>query len=763
MLAAQTRDDFREHFCIGQIAIMMDFDFEAWLASTSTRRRWMQRVLATGGSSIGLAACGSGGTNVTASGETTSGGGSIGTGSTGSTATGTAPSGAAAAARTFQHPGLLHTEVDFTRMRTQIASGREPWASGYRALTGSSRAQLGRDPQPVATVIRGGDGENFRTMVEDVQRAYQLALRWKVSGDAAYADQAVRYVNAWVSTMTTLTGNADRFIAAGIYGYQWANAAEILRTYGGWSATDVTACQQWLLTQFYPLTSSFLKSHNDANITNYWASWDLLSLAGMLSIGVFCDRVDIYNEALNYFNYGRGNGALQHMVYARHPGHMGQWQESGRDQGHSTLSISMAASLFEMAWNQGDDLYGQDDNRFLAGAEYVAKANLKDASGAFYALPFFVYSNRQGTMTAVSDDGRPNGRPCWEAVYNHYVKRKGLAAPWVSAMAAQLRPEGNTWLGDDLSFGTLTFSRDADVSRVAPTGVQAIVRGGAAQLSWWGSTDAAEHAVLRAPSGASNYTELGRISTGALNTWTDASVTQGQWQYQIRALDSAGAVLSNSGAATVNLDAPLLVSLPLDDGQGTTARDVSGRGVAGALNGGASWGEGRKAGTKALALDGASGYLALPEGVLAGIGDVTIAGWVWWNGVGKGNARVFDFGSTDITYLALLVSPDTMRISVTNTSYFGEQTVSAGPLATGRWVHLAMTLKDKTCTLYVDGAATASITTMDLAPYQLGKTAQNWLGRAQYGQDPFFNGRVQDFRIYGGALVAPQVRTLAQG
>jgi len=407
--------------------IVMDFDFDAWLASTSNRRQWLRQTLVSGGAAFGLAACGSGGSDGTASAEAAAGGsaGSGGTAGTGGVSGGAATSGSASGARVFKHPGLLHTEADFTRMRAQLAAGREPWVAGFRALTSSGRAQLGRDPQPVVTAIRGGDGENFRAMVEDVQRAYQLALRWKVSGDTAYADQAVRYINAWVSTMTTLTGNGDRFLAAGIYGYQWANAAEILRTYSGWSATDIAACQKWLMANFYPLTSSFLKDHNATNITNQWANWDLVSLAGMLAIGVFADRADVYQEALDYFNRGRGNGASQHMVYARHPGHMGQWQESGRDQGHSTLSLGMAGYLCEMAWNQGDDLYGMDDNRLLAGAEYVAKSNLKDAAGAFYSLPFYVYINRQGTFTAVSDGGRPNGRPCWEPIYNHYVKRKG--------------------------------------------------------------------------------------------------------------------------------------------------------------------------------------------------------------------------------------------------------------------------------------------------------------------------------------------------
>jgi len=745
----------------------MDLDLDTFLAIAGTRRQWLQRTLLTSGTALGLAGCGAGGSATSdppaATGAEAGAGAPGGAASTaGAGTTGSAATTAVTKMRTaFTHPGLLHTEADFTRMRAQITAGREPWVGGYKALTSSGRAQLGRDPQPLATVARGGDGDNFRGMVEDVHRTYQLALRWKVSGDKTYADQAVRYVNAWVSTMTTLTGDGDRFLCAGIQGYQWANAAEILRTYPGWSATDVAACQQWLVKHFYSLTSSFLKDHNGSNVTNHWANWDMVCLAATLSIGVFSDRADIYQEAIDYFTNGRGNGALQHMVYARHPGHVGQWQESGRDQGHATLSVGMAGYLCEMAWNQGDDLYGMDDNRMLAGAEYVAKSQLRDASGAFYTQPFYVYSNRQGTRTAVSDGGRPNFRPCWEGIYNHYVKRKGLAAPWVSALAAQLRPTGGGG-GDDLGLGTLTHSRDAEVSRVAPSGVQAIVLGGAAQLSWWGSADAAVHAVMRAPAGASAYTELGRVKAGELNTWTDTSVSSGRWQYQIRALDAAGAALSTSATSNVDLGVPLLLNLPLDEGQGTAARDGSGRGLNAVLKGGASWGTGRQANRQALALDGASGHLEMPVGLLAGVGDVTLSSWVWWNGVGNGNVRVFDFGSTDITYLALLLSRDTMRISVTNTSYFGEQTVSTGPLAQGRWVYLAVTLRDRTCTLYVDGAPVASITTMDLAPYQLGNTTRNWLGRAQYGADPYFNGRLQDFRIYGGALDAAAVQALAR-
>ena len=275
----------------------MNFDFDAWLASTSTRRQWMRRALVTGGSALGLSACGSGGggANEAVSAEST-GGASTPTGGTTSGSTGGTTTGGTATARVFTHPGLLHTEADFTRMRTQLAAGREPWVSGLRALTSSSRAQLGRDPQPVVTAIRGGDGENFRAMVEDVQRAYQLALRWKVTNDPAYADQAVRYVNAWVSTMTTLTGNGDRFLAAGIYGYQWANAAEILRTYTGWSATDVHLLHRWLaLIAAIAVGAALLRTWR-LRRSRPLLAWLVTAAAGLMLVEILIGAANIWFE-----------------------------------------------------------------------------------------------------------------------------------------------------------------------------------------------------------------------------------------------------------------------------------------------------------------------------------------------------------------------------------------------------------------------------------------------------------------------------------
>jgi hypothetical protein len=659
--------------------------------------------------------------------------------------------------RVFTHPGLLHTEADFTRMRDKVALGTQPWLDGWNALVASSRTNLGT-PNPQPTILRGGEGENFRTMVEDMLRAYQGALRWKVSGDTAYADKVVTYLDAWASTMTVLGGNADRFLAAGIYGYQWANAAEIMRTYPGWSQAGVARFQQWLLDIFYPLSHDFLVNHNGADITNYWANWDLCSLCNILAIGVFCDREDLYDEALAYYKAGRGNGAAAHNVYCWHPGHLGQWQESGRDQGHATLGPALAAPLCEMAWNQGDDLYGLDNNRFLAGAEYVAQSNLTDEAGALYEMPFAPYANRQGAMTALAGGGRPHHRRCWEMVYHHYVNRQGLSAPWVARMAALLRPETDQWNGDQPSMGTLTFSRDPIATGAPPSGLTALVVGGGVELSWWGGAYATAYRVQRAETPAGPFKTIATV--GGLRTGRDAP-GDGVWHYRVVA-EVPGGEQVGADTARVALPSELRLHLPLDDGAGSTAADLSGLGQAGRLVAGAGWGSGRTGGS-ALALDGQGGHLALPAGALAGLGDFTLAVWVYWEATAT-NARVFDVGSSDIAYLALIPRDGggRLRCSITGTMWYGEQTMAADTaLATGRWVHLAVTLSGTVGTLYVDGAPAATNPNISFAPFQLGATTQNWLGRSQYAADPYFHGRMQDLRLYSGALSAGQVAALA--
>jgi len=337
-------------------------------------------------------------------------------------------------------------------------------------LNANAHSQTSWTPRPVSDVDRGGSINNYGVFYNDVAAAYQSALQWKVTGKTAYADQSIRIMNAWSSTLTTITGDADRFLAAGIYGYEFANAGEIMRTYSGWAASDFARFQNMMMTIFYPMNNDFLVNHNGACITNYWANWDLCNIASMAAIGVLCDNRTVYNQALNYFQTsGGGNGQIDNsipFIYSGTPV-LGQGQEEGRDQGHSGLDVSLWGVVCQQFYNQGTDMFAWESNKVLSACEYFACYNINTTN----TVPFTTYWWRNGTtcalnsQTVISSGSRGDIRPAWELIYGHYVGLSGANAPYSTAYAAKVRPEGgggnygSTSGGyDQLGFGTLTYT-----------------------------------------------------------------------------------------------------------------------------------------------------------------------------------------------------------------------------------------------------------------------------------------------------------------
>jgi hypothetical protein len=302
--------------------------------------------------------------------------------------------------------------------------------------------------------------ENYGNLFNDTAAAYALALDWRVSGDVRRGAAAARILNAWAHTLTSVTGTSDKFLASGIYGYQLAVAGETLRDFLDWAPADRAAFRQMLLTVFAPMNSDFLQHHNDAKIDHYWANWDLANTASLMAIGVFADRRDLYVQARDYYLHGTGNGAILHAAWQTYYGGLAQWQESGRDQGHTLLGIGLAGTICEIAWHQGDDLFSAYDNRLLAAARYVARYNLgRD-------VPYTPYANSDVTQLAISPNARGQARPIWALLYGHYVQRKGLAAPELAQIIAAQGPDGgggdygpSSGGFDQLGYGTMTFTR----------------------------------------------------------------------------------------------------------------------------------------------------------------------------------------------------------------------------------------------------------------------------------------------------------------
>ena len=383
----------------------------------------------------------------------------------GATATATT---ADAAPATFTHPGMLHNWGDINRAKVRVAAGDDPWLSGWNRLTANSHSQSTWTARPQSIVYRGsGTPENYSLLYNDIAAAYQNALRWQVAGTAANGDCAVRILNAWANTLTSIQGTADRFLAAGLYGWQFANAAELMRGYAGF---DLNKFKQMMLNVFYPMNNSFLTNHNDACITNYWANWDLCNMASIMAIGILCDDGAKYDQAVNSFKSGGGNGQIQRAVPFLYPGvegyDLGQWQESGRDQGHTVMGMGQMGAVCEMAWNQGDDLYSYDGRRFMKAAQYVAKYNLN------MNVPFTTYTWGSGqtcsqqSETVISSTSRGQVRPVWAMLHYHYGRRLLLDDKYIAQMCFSVAPEGGggdygTTSGgfDQLGFGTLMYAK----------------------------------------------------------------------------------------------------------------------------------------------------------------------------------------------------------------------------------------------------------------------------------------------------------------
>lgn len=347
-------------------------------------------------------------------------------------------------AQTFEHPGIFNREDDFARMRQKIAEKAEPWYSTWLNLLASPESQIGwAGPRAVATVIRGGTGDNISLMYRDVAAAYQNALIYKISGDKAHGDKAVAILNAWASINTLVSGNSDRYLASGLNGYQFANAGELMRGYPGF---DFEKFKNYMLNVFfYPMNERFIVGnawgapHNDACATNYRVNWDICNMNAMMGISILADNKTGFDEALNYCKSGDGTGQIGRAVPYLHPNYpttgadiVGQWEESGRDQGHAVGGLSLYGLFCEIAWNQGVDIYGYDNSRFRKGAEYVARYNLGDSvagSWKYDDLPYTTYSRMMGTNctwyteSVLGAATRGKLGASWELIYNHYARR----------------------------------------------------------------------------------------------------------------------------------------------------------------------------------------------------------------------------------------------------------------------------------------------------------------------------------------------------
>lgn len=422
-------------------------------------------------------------------------------------------------------------------MKEKVSAGEHPWIDGWETLLRDPKAQATYKASPhphMASRQRAQD---------DATAAYLNALRWAISGNVAHAECAARILNGWTNTVKEVAHGPDQPGLGGIPIGSFALAGEVLRTWPGWTEEDQAGFKKMLTEYFYPVCHDFLTRHNGAEDTNYWANWDTCNMLAILAIGVFCDDRAKFDEAVEYFKNGRGMGAIRNAVPFVHPGGLGQWQESGRDQAHVMGGMGLMVQMCQVAWNQGVDLFGHDNNRLLAGAEYTARYTLwKGVPYTFYtnddrANQYYISQNYHGRLAASH----------FELVYNHYVIRKGLKAPNVELLAALRRPEPGEV--DVFGHGTLAFTLDSTASPLTttppptPREVTATAGIGRVELRWSpsGAYTTRGYQVCRATSPEGPFQVIHSTDLWTTPAFDDTEAEPGKKHfYQVCAINAGG-------------------------------------------------------------------------------------------------------------------------------------------------------------------------------------------------------------------------------
>ncbi len=194
----------------------------------------------------------------------------------------------------------------------------------------------------------------------------------------------------------------------------------------------------------------------------------------------------------------------------------------------------------------------------------------------------------------------------------------------------------------------------------------------------------------------------------------------------------------------------------LDEGEGTTAVDWSGRGNHGTLQGNPQWVDGYDGG--ALECDGSGDWITtglMPADYgLDGANAKTVTAWVYTTGFNNGG--IFDMGSqSDGQEFCLRTTTTVNEWRVQRWGYPTYDFDVTYPTQE-QWVHFAQVYSENLTTLYANGA---SIGTKSVAL----NTANAAFVIGRYGSGTGFNGIIDDVRVFNKALTQEEVMETMRG
>jgi hypothetical protein len=244
-------------------------------------------------------------------------------------------------------------------------------------------------------------------------------------------------------------------------------------------------------------------------------------------------------------------------------------------------------------------------------------------------------------------------------------------------------------------------------------------------------------------------------------TWNTTTAANGPYTLTAVAKDTFGNTTTSAPVnVTVNntgpqLPAGLVLGLPFKEGTGTSTTDVSGNNHTTTISG-ATWTTAGRYGN-ALAFDGVNDMVTVNDSALLHLtAGMTLSAWVKPNALQTWPAIMVKERPGDLTYAlyANTPSPGPGGYVVTSNGFFAAE--GGGGLPLGAWSHVAVTYDGTFLRTYVNGV---QVGTAGASGPIITSNNPLRIGGDTVWPDEFFNGAIDEVRVYNRPLSASEIAT----
>ena len=385
-------------------------------------------------------------------------------------------------ANAWVHPGIVVSDPQLQAVRAAYQANNSVIVDQVNKAKSSSYGSLTytvQGPWPGGINQCGASSNPNNGCSEadnDSNAAYVQALLWYITGNQAYANNAIAIMNAYARNFKGYAGSnglscpsgtdcSNAPLQSGWDAEKWPRAAEIIRyettsngTSSGWSSSDIAAFSSMLVKVYQPVIQ------NGSGVNG---NWDASMIDGMMQIAVFTENSTLLASARSFwlgrvpdlFYLSSVDGSTHAASPRGNPSWFGQTifnsttnnvaQETCRDLRHTEDSIAATLLVAETDWIQGGELYtdtsmsaedrivgsmnvmaglessgsGGPDTTITAPTDYCTGSGASDLNeivigpGTTYAIGYNAYHNRLN-VAAMADASGTSGLHGTANTYN---------------------------------------------------------------------------------------------------------------------------------------------------------------------------------------------------------------------------------------------------------------------------------------------------------------------------------------------------------